>query len=292
MRNKVLVGSISLAALTLLVGGTLDMYMKSSSQQMAVAPHARTTQLYDIPNFVYQRTQMHFPQAEENWLNMAAEGKIGDDVKPERILHNLNAIISDARSHALEENYEARVKAKTDAMNENYDVYDVHHGKVVHKIYGKQVGGSVTLKPSEDSGLSQLAQPQMEGGMMMKQRNQIHHAKASAQLRSYAVTVPAGLKSGQRFIAKIPNRGSMLVTVPPGVSGGQEVAIQLPEGHPAAARMQHPRRVHHERSSDEMRKALQDPPYKTTHPFADKMMDEALSNHYSAVPHSVFGMEH
>eukprot|EP00960_Hanusia_phi_P062619 765214-Hanusia_phi.AAC.4 len=290
MRNKVLVGSISLAALTLLVGGTLDMYMKSSSQQMSVSPHARTTQLYDIPNFVYQRTQMHFPQAEENWLDMAAEGKIGDDVKPERILHNLNAVISDARSHALEENYEARVKAKTDAMNENYDVYDVHHGKVVHKIYGKQVGGSVTLKPKEGSGLSQLAQPQIEGGMMMKQRSKVQQAKA--QKLSYAVTVPAGLKSGQRFIAKIPNRGSMLVTVPPGVSGGQVVAIQLPGAHAAAARMLHPRRVHHEGSSEDMKRAMQDPPYKTTHPFADKMMDQALRNHYSAVPHSVYGMEH
>ena len=50
---------------------------------------------------VYQRTQMHFPQAEENWLNMAAEGKVGDDVKPEKVLNNLNGIISEARTHAL-----------------------------------------------------------------------------------------------------------------------------------------------------------------------------------------------
>ena len=117
-----------------------------------VLPSSQSTMLYDIPNFVYQRTQMHFPQAEENWLNMAAEGKIGDDVKPEKILTNLNGIISDARTHALTENYAARVQAKKDALEENYDVYDVHKGKVVHKIYGKQVGGSMTLKPVGEQG--------------------------------------------------------------------------------------------------------------------------------------------
>ncbi len=61
-------------------------------------------------NFVYQRTKMHFPQAEENWLNMAAQGKIGDDVKPEKTLNKLNDIISEARTHALQENYDARVR--------------------------------------------------------------------------------------------------------------------------------------------------------------------------------------
>lgn len=40
---------------------------------------------------------------------MASQGKIGDDVKPEKTLNKLNTIIADARTHALQENYDARV---------------------------------------------------------------------------------------------------------------------------------------------------------------------------------------
>ena len=72
---------------------------------------------------------------------VAAEGKIGDDVKPEKVLNKLNDIIADARTHALTENYEARVKAKKSALDDNYSTYDVVKGKVVHKLFGgKQVG--------------------------------------------------------------------------------------------------------------------------------------------------------
>ena len=183
---------------------------------MNIVKPSQSTMLYDIPNFVYQRTQMHFPQAEESWLNMAAEGKIGDDVKPEKILNNLNGIISEARTHALTENYEARVKAKKDAMDENYSEYDVHKGKVIHKIYGKQVGGTMTLKPEGVQGqmLAQTSAPKM---------------------KSFGVVVPQGLKEGQKFIAQIAGHGQVLVTVPHGVKAGQEVAISVPSASSKAA---------------------------------------------------------
>ena len=191
---------------------------------------------------------------------MAAKGQIGDDVKPEKILNNLNSVIADARSHALQENYEARVKAKVDAMTENYDTYDVTKGKTVNKFYGGkqvcdlplramqvlrvsthagtdnrrplQVGGSTTLKPTStaNADLPQLAQPQVKGGMMMKQQQMVkaakaarpqalHVAKASPEnTEPFAVTVPAGLSAGQQFIAKVPGHGSMLVQVCPTIA--------------------------------------------------------------------------
>ena len=39
---------------------------------LCVSLHSdQRAELYDIPNFVYERTVKHFPEAEENWLNMA-----------------------------------------------------------------------------------------------------------------------------------------------------------------------------------------------------------------------------
>ncbi len=182
-------------------------------------PKAQFQELYDIPNFVYQRTQMHFPQAEESWLNMAAQGKIGDDVKPEPILKKLNDIISDARTHALTENYEARVKAKKLAIEDNYSTYDVQKGKVVHKIYGKQIGGSMTLKESPQSTQT-LRAPTVQLSQLPD--------SSTPSVAPYAVQVPKGLSAGQQFVAVVPAFGKMLVTVPPGAVSGQLVAIQVP----------------------------------------------------------------
>jgi len=264
---------------------------------MNIVKPDQSTMLYDIPNFVYQRTQMHFPQAEENWLNMAAQGKIGDDVKPEKILNNLNGIISDARTHALTENYEARVKAKKDAMEENYDEYDVHKGRVIHKIYGKQVGGTMELKPQGVQGQMLAQQPAPQ------QRQQ---AVAAQPMSSFGVLVPQGLKAGQRFIAQIPGHGQELVTVPPHVKGGQEVAISVPAGKAAHAKptlKKQPaaafKRVFKQssiaaRQAAAKRKAAGTlpkvgalPHIKTNHPFADRMVDMSLSEHYNSVNHKV-----
>jgi hypothetical protein len=252
---------------------------------------------------VYQRTQMHFPQAEENWLNMAAEGKVGDDVKPEKVLNNLNGIISEARTHALTENYEARVKAKKDAMEENYDEYDVHKGRVIHKIYGKQVGGSMTLKPKGVQGQMLAQQP--------AQQPQYRRQQALAQTQqmvSFGVVVPQGLQPGQRFIAQIPGHGQELVTVPPRVKAGQEVAIMVPAAgakaaHAKPALRKQPAAVFHkvfQHSSLEARRASAKrkaagalpkvgalPHIKVNHPFAAEMVNAALSEHYNSVNHKV-----
>ena len=264
-----------------------------------VLPSSQSTMLYDIPNFVYQRTQMHFPQAEENWLNMAAEGKIGDDVKPQKILTNLNGIISDARTHALTENYAARVQAKKDALEENYDVYDVHKGKVVHKIYGKQVGGSMTLKPVGEQG-QMLAQRQAQQPATQQQ----HRGTTLA----FGVVVPGGLEPGAKFIAQIPGHGQELVTVPAGVHGGQQVAIRVPV-KPAAkptikqqrksaarfAKVLHSakdRQAAVRRQTSSLPRVGKAPHIKTSHPLAARMFVDSLAGHYNSVNHKVYGLEH
>jgi len=293
----------------LLVGGLLDVATRApgGAAQMHVVGPDQSTMLYDIPNFVYQRTQMHFPQAEENWLNMAAQGKIGDDVKPEKILNNLNGIISDARTHALTENYEARVKAKKDAMEENYDEYDVHKGRVIHKMYGKQVGGTVTLKPMGQQGQMLAQQPAQARQQVLASRTQ--------KMASFGVLVPAGLKAGQRFIAQIPGHGQELVTVPPHVKGGEQVAIKVPVA-PAGRKAAHAKpalkkqpaaalkRVFHQSSLAARRAAAKrkaegalprvgsSPHIKTSHPFASKMVDMSLAGHYNSVNHKIYGLEH
>jgi hypothetical protein len=191
-------------------------------QNQQQVPKQQFQELYDIPNFVYQRTQMHFPQAEESWLNMAAQGKIGDDVKPQPILNKLNDIIADARTHALTENYEARVKAKKLAIEENYSTYDVQKGKVVHKIYGKQIGGSMTLKQNP-SAPATLSAPTVQQLSELPSRPSSHRTSGVP----YAVQIPKGLRAGQHFIAEVPSFGRMLVSVPKGAVGGQLVAIQV-----------------------------------------------------------------
>jgi hypothetical protein len=308
-RVRVLVGSVTVAAGLLLVAGLVDVATRATpGPRMNMVKPSQSTMLYDIPNFVYQRTQMHFPQAEENWLNMAAEGKVGDDVKPEKVLNNLNGIISEARTHALTENYEARVKAKKDAMEENYDEYDVHKGRVIHKIYGKQVGGSMTLKPKGVQGQMLAQQP--------AQQPQYRRQQALAQTQqmvSFGVVVPQGLQPGQRFIAQIPGHGQELVTVPPRVKAGQEVAIMVPAAgakaaHAKPALRKQPAAVFHkvfQHSSLEARRASAKrkaagalpkvgalPHIKVNHPFAAEMVNAALSEHYNSVNHKVYGLEH
>jgi len=308
-RVRVLVGSVTVAAGLLLVAGLVDVATRGTpGPRMNMVKPSQSTMLYDIPNFVYQRTQMHFPQAEENWLNMAAEGKVGDDVKPEKVLNNLNGIISEARTHALTENYEARVKAKKDAMEENYDEYDVHKGRVIHKIYGKQVGGSMTLKPKGVQGQMLAQQP--------AQQPQYRRQQALAQtqqMASFGVVVPQGLQPGQRFIAQIPGHGQELVTVPPRVKAGQEVAIMVPAAGAKAANAipalrKQPAAVFHKvfrHSALEARRAAARrkaagalpkvgalPHIKVNHPFAAEMVNAALSEHYNSVNHKVYGLEH
>ena len=104
-------------------------------------------------------------------------------------------------------------------MEENYAEYDVL-GTVIHKIYGKQVGGTMTLKPEG-----------VQGQML---------AQTSAQkMKSFGVVVPQGLKEGQKFIAQIAGHGQVLVTVPRGVKAGQEVAISVPVAASSKAARQH-----------------------------------------------------
>jgi hypothetical protein len=255
LRAQLLFGSVGLVLAVLIIGGSVDVVSRRSAGPVA---------LYDIPNFIAERTQTHFPMAEENWLNMAAEGKIGDDVKPQNVLDGLNTAISDARTHALQENYEARVKAKVDALQENYDTYDVHKGKVIHKMYGREVGappqltatssggggsgpaapdltngvtptavpalhaGPVALSAAtadrEASQMLQLAQPQTNGGMMYKQQQLAQIAPQEQSV--FGVKVPEGLTGGQKFIAQVPGHGQMLVYVPKGAKGGDTVAIR------------------------------------------------------------------
>lgn len=312
LRTRMLLGAVVMGAAVLVVGGAIDVMYRQQAQK---------TVLYDIPNFVYQRTQVHFPQAEENWLNMAAHGQIGDDVKPEHVLHNLNSVISDARSHALQENYEARVKAKVDAMTENYSTYDVHKGKVVNIFHGgKQTGGTVTLKPmsTNNADLPQLAQPQIQGGVMMRQ----HDKKVATQMKQkelrndqlavlpephaatlgYAVDVPAGLSAGQQFIAQVPGHGQMLVTVPQGARPGQTVEIQVAakaEEVAAARKEQQQERkaapAQHKALRRAVRRAVHTPVATgavSEHPFAARMVMDSLFDHYHSVPHGVFGLEH
>lgn len=96
-------------------------------------------------------------------------------------------------------------------MTENYDEYDVSKGRVIHKIYGKQVGGSETLKASPSSSqtlkavpssahqilkaakMPQLAQPQLSGGMMMA-RNSSPRNAIDSMVRSEAGQVQVSVQ--------------------------------------------------------------------------------------------------
>jgi len=206
--SRKLVALAAAAGAALLVAGagsstSSSVELMAANPAMHIVPNSQSEKLYDIPNFVYERTQTHFPEAEEGWLNMAAAGKIGDDVKPERTLNKLNDVISQARTHGLTENYEARVKAKTLAMTENYNEYDVTKGRVKNKFYDaeKAVQGGSTLKQKapatlKQAKLAQLASLDSVGAMAAKA-----HALA-AQGQAAVSSGEAAVRSGAASIEK------------------------------------------------------------------------------------------
>ena len=92
--------------------------------------------LYDVPNFTEERTRMHFPQAEAGWLDMAASGQIGDDLKSEDEQGNLTAVITEWKTKAYAEKALARSEAEVAARDENYYEYNITKGVANHKLYG------------------------------------------------------------------------------------------------------------------------------------------------------------
>lgn len=120
--------------------------------------------LYDIPSFTAERTQMHFPQAETGWLDMAAAGKIGDDVKTDDEQGNLTAIIDEWREKAYDEKKKAREDMAIAAKEENYYEYNITKGIATHKIYGpaptvaaKQTDAAVKLAHNSKGPAPRLA---------------------------------------------------------------------------------------------------------------------------------------
>lgn len=242
-RRMVALAAAAGAAL-LVAGGRAS----STSVELAAAHTQQTQMLYDIPNFVYERTQTHFPEAEESWLNMAAQGKIGDDVKPEKTLNKLNSIISEARTHGLTENYEARVKAKTLAMTENYNEYDVTKGRIKNKFYDaeKAVSGGVTLKQAptaaraatlKQAKTAQLAS--LEGSMMAAQFGASQLAlKGEDSLREGEAAVEKGAAAVQSGIEGLKTRAeASLAAIRPavtkqltGIQGTVEEGLQEASG--------------------------------------------------------------
>lgn len=91
--------------------------------------------LYDVPSFTEEHTRMHFPQAEAGWLDMAARGEIGDDVKTDDEQGNLTSVIDEWRERAYAEKKEAREAAAIAAREENYEEYNITKGVATHKIY-------------------------------------------------------------------------------------------------------------------------------------------------------------
>lgn len=120
--------------------------------------------LYDIPSFTAEHTQMHFPQAEAGWLDMAAAGQIGDDVKTDDEQGNLTAIISEWREKAYAEKKKAREDMAIAAKEENYLEYNITKGIANHKIYGpaptaaaKQTGATAKLAHGKGELVPKLA---------------------------------------------------------------------------------------------------------------------------------------
>ena len=229
--SRKLVAIAAAAGAALLIAGagsstSSSVELMAANPAMHIVPNSQSEKLYDIPNFVYERTQTHFPEAEEGWLNMAAAGKIGDDVKPERTLNKLNDVISQARTHGLTENYEARVKAKTLAMTENYNEYDVTKGRVKNKFYDaeKAVQGGSTLKQKapatlKQAKLAQLASLDSVGAMAAKA-----HALA-AQGQAAVSSGEAAVRSGAASIER-------------NLEGLKQQVVQSLSKAPSAARKQ------------------------------------------------------
>jgi len=137
----------------------------------AAAPRARSPKLggksgqalYDVPSFTEEHTRMHFPQAEAGWLDMAAAGQIGDDVKTDDEQGNLTAVIDEWTNRAYAEKALARSEAETAARDENYYEYNITKGVATHKFF--PVGAPPPAAQRAKGAAPQLkgAAPQLKG---------------------------------------------------------------------------------------------------------------------------------
>jgi hypothetical protein len=71
----------------------LSLFLPLSLPSLLPSPSPRKQKLYDVPNWVEERTKMHFPQAEAGWLDAASKGHIGDDAKTDEEQKALNDTI-------------------------------------------------------------------------------------------------------------------------------------------------------------------------------------------------------
>jgi len=95
------------------------------------AAPARVDGLYNVPNWVHDRTTSHFPQNEANWLNEAAAGRIGDEAKDDDAQGNLTQVISEWKERAQAEKQQALIDAQAKAVRENYAEYNTTLGKAL-----------------------------------------------------------------------------------------------------------------------------------------------------------------
>ena len=112
----------AMAVLLLVVG--------ASHFDQPAAP-ARVDGLYNVPNWVHDRTTSHFPQNEANWLNEAAAGRIGDEEKDDDAQGNLTEVISEWKERAQAEKQQALIDAQAKAVHENYEEYNTTLGKAL-----------------------------------------------------------------------------------------------------------------------------------------------------------------
>ena len=92
---------------------------------------ARIDKLYNVPNWVHDRTTSHFPQNEANWLKDAASGRIGDDEKDEETKKQLDGVIQEWHDRAKDEKKSAFAEAAIKAREENYFEYNTTLGKAL-----------------------------------------------------------------------------------------------------------------------------------------------------------------
>jgi len=161
--------------------------LKDSTTLHAQPSFAKNAQaLYDVPSFTEEHTRMHFPQAEAGWLNMAAAGKIGDDVKSDDEQGNLTSIIDEWREKAYDEKALAREEAAIAARDDNYLEYNITKGVATHKVYN---GGVVPAAASKAGGAAPklagnkgAASPKLAAGKNLSPRLAVAHGKGIATL--------------------------------------------------------------------------------------------------------------
>lgn len=95
------------------------------------AAPAQVDGLYNVPNWVHDRTTSHFPQNEANWLNEAAAGRIGDEDKDDDAQGNLTAVMNEWKDRAMGEKRQAMIDAQVKAVQENYAEYNTTLGKAL-----------------------------------------------------------------------------------------------------------------------------------------------------------------